>query len=129
MKRTYKANSFIIEEDDGDVFLPSDEVDDWGFYVQALKALDKKWSVGLRYEYVTGSGDSFEGEETVAREDDFDRSDRYRISPMLVYQHSEFTKMRLQYNHDDSDTDDEASTIWLGVEVILGSHPVWQVLI
>ena len=123
MKRTYDADPVFVEDGADSFALGSDEVDDWGFYVQALKALDKKWSVGLRYEYVTGSGDSFEGDEVVAREDDFDRSDRYRISPMLVYQHSEFTKMRLQYNYDDSDTDDEANTIWLGVEVILGSHP------
>ncbi|MCH2205873.1 MAG: hypothetical protein MK132_08385 [Lentisphaerales bacterium] len=125
MKRQYKANSFLIEEDDpaDNIYVPSDEVDDWGFYVQALKAIDKKWSVGLRYEYVSGSGDSFEGEEFIDREEDFERSDRVRISPLVVYQHSEFTKMRLQYNFDDSDTEGEANTLWLGVEVILGSHP------
>ena len=68
-------------------------------------------------------GDSFEGDERVSRDEDFERSDRFRISPLLVYQHSEFTKMRLQYNLDDSDAGGEANTIWLGVEVILGAHP------
>jgi hypothetical protein len=122
MKRNYQADAVSIEGDHS-FDLPSDEVDDWGFYVQGLKAINKKWSVGLRYEYATGSGDSFEEDERISRDDDFDRSDRTRISPLLVYQHSEFTKLRLQYNMDDSDAEGNASTIWLGVEVILGSHP------
>ena len=124
MKRNYQADAFF-EEHDGELeeVHDSEEIDDWGFYVQGLKAIDKKWSIGLRYEYVSGDGDSFEGEERVDRDSDFDRSDRIRISPLVVYQHSEFTKMRLQYNFDDSDAEGEANTIWFGVEVILGSHP------
>lgn len=127
MKRTYKANGINIgetEPGDMDEFSHgSANIDDWGFYVQALKSLSNKWSVGLRYEYVTGSGDSYEGEEVVDRNDDFERSDRFRISPLFVYQHSEFTKLRLQYNFDDSDTYGEANTIWIGLEFALGAHP------
>ena len=123
MKRKYETDAVTIEEDMDAFTLPSDEVDDWGFYVQAIKALDKKWGIGVRYEYVSGSGDNFEEEERVDRDTVFERSDRSRISPMLVYQHSEFTKLRLQYNMEDSDAEGDADTLWLGVEVILGSHP------
>ncbi|MCM8531405.1 MAG: TonB-dependent receptor [Lentisphaeraceae bacterium] len=125
MKRTYKADSIDVPAEGMATAFSHDsaDLDDWGFYVQGLKSLDDKWSIGLRYEYVTGSGDSYEGEEVVDRDDDFNRSDRFRVSPLLVYQHSEFTKLRLQYNFDSSDTDDDASTLWLGLEVLLGSHP------
>jgi hypothetical protein len=119
IKRNYQADSF-----QSDSFShAANDINDWGFYLQAIKALNKQWSLGIRYDYASGSGSSFEGAEVVAREDDFNRSDRYRISPLLVYQHSEFTNFKLQYNYDKSDTGGTASSLWLGVEVLLGSHP------
>lgn len=125
MKREYDANAISIPAEGAMTAFshPSSSIDDWGLYTQLIKAIDKKWSAGVRFEYVTGSGDSFEGEEIVQRNADFDRSDRIRISPLLIYQYSEFTKFRLQYNFDDSDTGDEGHTIWFGVEVLLGKHP------
>ena len=125
MKREYNANSVSIPAEGTMTAFShsSDSIEDWGLYTQLIKAIDKKWSVGVRFEYVTGSGNSFEGEEIVDRSDDFDRSDRIRISPLVTYQYSEFTKFRLQYNFDDSDTGDEGHTIWFGFEVLLGKHP------
>lgn len=124
MKREYDVTSAVIDGgDDPDFTRASDELEDWGLYTQLTKAINKKWTAGIRFEYVTGSGDSYEHDERVNRQDDFGRSDRIRISPLLIYQHSEFTKFRLQYNYDDSDTGDEGSTIWFGVEVLLGKHP------
>ena len=126
MKREYDVKSATLTNGDDpmdDFDRVSDELEDWGLYTQVTKAINKKWTAGIRFEYVTGSGDSYEHDERVSREDDFGRSDRIRISPLLIYQHSEFTKFRLQYNHDDSDTGDGGSTIWFGVEVLLGKHP------
>jgi hypothetical protein len=43
---------------------------------------------------------------------------------MLQYQVSPFTRMRLQYDYDDSDhLDDVAHSVWLGFEVMLGNQP------
>lgn len=124
MRREYDVSAGLVEDpDDGDFNRASDDLEDWGLYTQVIKAINNKWSAGLRFEYVTGSGDSYEHDERVDREDDFDRSDRFRVSPLLIYQHSEFTKFRLQYNYDDSDTSNDGSTIWFGVEVLLGKHP------
>ena len=124
MKREYDVSAGDVEDpDNGDFSRASDDLDDWGLYTQVVKALNKKWSAGLRFEYVTGSSDSYERDERVERGDDFDRSDRIRVSPLIIYQHSEFTKFRLQYNYDDSDTSNDGSTIWFGVEVLLGKHP------
>ena len=124
MKRDYDVNSgLVVDPDEGDFTRASDSLQDWGLYTQLTKAINKKWTAGIRFEYVTGSGDSYEHDERVKREDDFDRSDRIRVSPLLIYHYSEFTKFRLQYNYDDSDTSNDGSTIWFGVEVLLGKHP------
>ncbi len=123
MKRQYDVRSAEVDDGMGGFTRESDELEDWGLYTQITKAINKKWTAGIRFEYVTGSGESYEHDERPDRDDDFDRSDRVRISPLLIYQHSEFTKFRLQYNYDDSDTGDQGHTIWFGVEVLLGQHP------
>ena len=51
------------------------------------------------------------------------RADRVRVSPMLSYQTSEYSRVRLQYNWDDSDHLDEVvHSVWLGFEVLIGPH-------
>ena len=102
---------------------------DYGFSLQGLYNVDSKWGVGLRAEYASGSGDSFEGEEVVPREEDFARAERYRLSPMLVYRPSAHSRLRLQYNWDRSDygsgngSDTSAHSVWLSFELMLGKHP------
>jgi hypothetical protein len=132
MKREYEADSFVFFDDMGDVDptndididLPSDTLEDWGLYTQFLYALDERWSVGVRYEWAGGSGDSAEEGELYDRNLDADRGDRTRVSPMIVYQPSEFTRLRLQYNYDNADflEDGEAHSLWFGLEIMLGKH-------
>ena len=51
------------------------------------------------------------------------RDNRTRISPLLIRQLSEFSRLRLQYNYDKADHVGRAEhSIWLGVEVALGKH-------
>ncbi|NQZ57452.1 MAG: hypothetical protein HRT88_08285 [Lentisphaeraceae bacterium] len=124
MQRNYKADAISVEESApaaGDGFShSSDTIKDWGLYTHFTKTLSENWSAGLRYEYLSGNGDSFEGEEVVAREEDFNRADRMRISPLLIYQASESTRLRLQYNMDRSDDFKDSDTLWLGLEVKFG---------
>jgi hypothetical protein len=52
------------------------------------------------------------------------RHNRQRISPLLVWQLSEFSRLRLQYNHDIADhLDKDADSVFLGFEVLIGAHP------
>jgi hypothetical protein len=49
-----------------------------------------------------------------------------RVSPLLIYQPSEFSRIRLQYNLDRADfleDGDHAHGVWLGFEWLFGSHP------
>jgi hypothetical protein len=103
----------------------TDELDaqtlrDWGAYTQVLCGFTPGWLAGLRYEFAAGSGDSVGG-----RDRDPFRDDRQRLSPLLVWQFSEFSRLRLQYNHDWADHLDRglADSVYLGLEVLIGAHP------
>jgi len=113
--------------DDGDplnpVTLPQQTLHDYGGYVYAVYGFAVGWAFGVRGEYATGSGGSYQGGGAFDRAADPFRCDRLRVSPMLSYQTSEFSRLRLQYNYDDSDhLVDEAHSVWFGFEILLGPH-------
>jgi hypothetical protein len=131
MKRDYRADSFFgcPAADDGcsePLALPSDTLHDWGGYAQVLWGFRRNWGLGLRYEYATGSGDDFDAAEDgfVSRDDDPFRDDRHRVSPLLVFHPSEFSRLRLQYNYDRADFLDgsDAHSVWAGLEFLFGAH-------
>ena len=64
------------------------------------------------------------GDALPARQDDPLRADRLRISPLLLWHPTEFSRLRLQYNYDNTDTlvGGDAHTVWLGAEILYGEH-------
>lgn len=106
------------------VVLPGETLDDQGGYLQGLYGFAEGLAAGVRVDLATGSGDSYQGGGAFGRDADPFRTDRLRVSPLLVWQPSEFSRVRLQYDFDDSDhLDDEVHSVWLGFEVLIGSHP------
>src|SRR5438874_5982550 len=92
---------------------------DWGMYSQVLWGFKKGWVAGIRGDYYDAEDSRFT--------DDMDRQSRSRISANLTWYPTEFSKIRLQYNHDflyenfflaDRDVD----SVFLQFEFILGSH-------
>ena len=77
----------------------------------------------LRGELATGSGEG----EAVARADDPARDDRVRIAPLVMWNPTHFSRLRLEYDYDrfdhDIDGEDHAHSVWLGLEVQFGAHP------
>lgn len=121
MKRDFDAEATEIEHEDGDhLEFPATTIEDWGLYSQVLWGFSPGWEAGLRVEYATGSDDGVE-----ERDEDPARSDRIRVSPLVAYRPSEFSRVRLQYNYDDADflEDGDAHTVWAGVEFLFGMHP------
>jgi uncharacterized coiled-coil protein SlyX len=130
MKRDYRADSFFSPG----VRLPRQTLKDWGFYTQLLWGFKKDWATGIRLDYVSGSGDSVNVDfptgvvEIVPRNLDPLRNNRYRLSPLLAWHPTEFSRFRLQYNYDHFSkrvTEFEARnghSVWLGVEFMLGAH-------
>lgn len=70
-----------------------------GFYLQAVYLFgDGRWRTGLRYDRLSVFNDCFRlGSEELAL-----GRDPYRISAMAEYNPTEFSRIRLQYNHDRS---------------------------
>jgi hypothetical protein len=117
MKRDFEAGKIVDEA--GIVTVPEDTLYDWGLYTQLLYGFRYRWAGGVRYEYATGSGESVGG-----RAGDPLRDDRHRFSPLLSFQPTEFSRLRLQYNFDHAEhLDDDAHSVWLGVEILYGQHP------
>jgi hypothetical protein len=129
--RSYHADSFFGCVDGEDpctspVSAGSDTLDDWGFYSQLLWGFRRGWATGLRVEYASGSGDDFDAEmgTFVSHNDDPFRDDRLRISPLLVFHPSEFSRLRLQLNYDNARhlSKRDAYSVWAGLEFLFGAH-------
>lgn len=120
MKREYKAAAYFNDSDPLNVVdLPQETLTDWGLYTQLVYGFTPGWAAGVRYEYAAGSGESVGG-----RDNDPFRDDRSRISPLLTWMPSEFSRLRVQYNYDQADrlSGKEAHSVWLGVEFMYGAH-------
>ena len=103
-----------------DNLFPVDETfRDWGLYSQVLWGFKKGWVVGIRGDYLHMQESGFTEDET--------RQSRSRISANLTWYPTEFSKIRLQYNHDSLEENDflasrNADSVFLQFEFILGAH-------
>jgi hypothetical protein len=92
---------------------------DWGMYSQVLWGFKKGWVAGIRGDYLDMQDSQFTSDE--------DRQSRSRISANITWYPTEFSKIRLQYNHDFLEENfflpgrDEDS-LFLQFEFILGAH-------
>lgn len=92
---------------------------DWGVYSQVLWGFKKGWVAGIRGDYYDAEDSRFTG--------DVDRQSRSRISANLTWYPTEFSKIRLQYNHDFLDetfflAGRDVDSVFLQFEFILGAH-------
>src|ERR1051325_2235587 len=92
---------------------------DWGLYSQVLWGFKKGWVAGMRGDYLHMQDSRFT--------DDEDRQSRARISGDITWYPTEFSKIRVQYNHDWLEenfflSDREADSVFLQFEFILGAH-------
>jgi hypothetical protein len=116
IKRDFVADDALEDDEpiDGDILR------DWGMYSQLLWGFHHPWALGVRYEYASARGTSLPD----GRNQDPLRDDRHRLSPLIVWQPTEFTRFRLQYNYDRARflDDDEAHSVWFSMEVLYGAH-------
>jgi hypothetical protein len=92
---------------------------DWGVYSQIVWGFAKGWAAGLRGDYLHMQDSPFTMEP--------DRQSRWRISTDLTWYPSEFSKLRLQYNHDFLETSrflqaHDEDSVFLQFEFALGAH-------
>src|SRR6266567_2509331 len=102
-----------------DTFPVAETFHDWGMYSQILWGFRKGWVAGIRGDYVHMQNSRFTN--------DLDRQSRSRISANLTWYPTEFSKIRLQYNHDFLDdtfflAGRDVDSVFLQFEFILGAH-------
>src|SRR5206468_5368913 len=89
--------------------LPAETLRDWGVYSQVLWGFKPRWVAGLRGEYASGNGGAFDSADVF-------RGERTRVSPVLTFYPSEFSKIRLQYNYDHGELFGTEHSVWMQVE-------------
>lgn len=114
MYRRFEAGRGIDE-----TFPVAETFHDWGMYSQVLWGFKKGWVAGIR-------GDYFDAEDSRFT-DSLDRQSRSRVSANLTWYPTEFSKIRLQYNHDFIDdtffmAGRDVDSVFLQFEFILGAH-------
>jgi hypothetical protein len=101
------------------LFPVSETFRDWGMYSQVLWGFKKGWVAGIR-------GDYLHMQESAFTDDDM-RQSRSRVSANITWYPTEFSKIRLQYNHDFLEENAflaarDADSLFLQFEFILGAH-------
>lgn len=125
MYRDYETDRYAA---DGIVY-PHDTLEDWGLYTELVWGFRRDWSAGIRYEYGDASGHNFDEDGLrVSNDTDPYRDRRHRVSPVLVWDPSEYSRIRLQYNFDDARhlNGNTAHSVWIGLEFSLGAHPAHE---
>src|SRR5439155_23590590 len=97
-----------------DLFLPRETLRDRGAYSQVVWGFQRNWVAGLRGDYVTGDLGAFEP--------DASRQTRWRVSPNLTWFPTEYSKFRLQWNHDHLVESGSEESLWIQFEFLLGAH-------
>jgi hypothetical protein len=99
--------------DDPALTLPQETLKDWGAYSQVLWGIKPRFVAGIRAETMKGNTTAFESDI---------RNGRDRYSTNLSWFPSEFSKLRLQYNHDRRVGIGGDHSLWLQFEIIMGAH-------
>ncbi len=100
------------------VTVPRETIEDYGFYTQLIYGFHPDWRTGLRWDYVAPNRALYEGIIGL----DADRNRRWRISPNLTWQSTEFARVRLQYNYDSRERVGIDHSVWLQFDLELGAH-------
>ena len=114
MYRRFEAGRGIDQS-----FPVSEVFHDWGIYSQVLWGFKKGWVVGVRGEHLHMQESEFTNDDA--------RQTRSRISANLTWYPTEFSKLRLQYNHDFLEENGflagrDVDSVFFQFEFLLGAH-------
>ncbi len=117
----YENGSLRLEDPAGPLF-GRYRGDQDGFYVQGVYQFMPRWRVGLRYGQLFSDNDVSGLPPTTL---DRDGSSPRRISAMLDFSNSEFSRFRLQYSHEAGGLGGD-DRVFLQYIMSLGSHGAHQ---
>ena len=122
-----------------DAQTPEGTLENWGWYAQLVYRFAKRWNSGFRFGIIdTNTPVQEEGEGADAESNLFSliRAEEggeeeamlgllgrtYRISPMLTFNPSEFSRIRLQYDYLNQDFAENQHAIFLQFQYSIGAH-------
>jgi hypothetical protein len=117
--RDYEAGAASVDTGTGVLDLPAETLRDWGGYSQILWGFTRGWVVGMRGDYVHGDQNRFDP-------DPLTHGTHWRASPDLTWYPTEFSKFRLQFNHDYVQGFGSDESVWVQMEFLLGAHAAHQ---
>ncbi len=84
---------------------------EWGFYTHAIYTWNARLDTGLRLGWMEGV-------------DDFGQDERLRVSPSVSWWFDEGRRigLRAQYNYDSIASNDDEHSLWLQLNIALGSN-------
>ena len=93
---------------------------DYGAYGQLIYQFKPQWRIGYRFDWVSAGGVPTPFKNTVL---DSQGHDPTRHSVELEYNHSEFSRIRLQYSYDQSRIGGADHQFLLQYTATIGAHP------
>ncbi|MBN2781663.1 MAG: hypothetical protein JXQ66_00310 [Campylobacterales bacterium] len=116
-----KKIAFKDEDSNNPVVSPDVHKKQAGTYAQLIYAPDKNWAYGMRYDSIFKNDITANG----VMQDVSDDMDKY--SAMIEYKPSEFSRFRLQYNHNNAFTDEDGNRVDLNsiifsTNIAIGAH-------
>lgn len=121
-------DGLVVSDPDGAADSSSYDGKQKGFYAQGIYQFMPRWRLGLRYDRLSADNDVLNPVAGTSLETLADNStDPERWSVMTDFSNSEFSRLRLQYNRDDSRAGGETDDQWLLQYIYaLGAHPAHQ---
>ena len=130
--RNFKFQAeYLYRDEDGDAVTRVQDVESsgdydieqHGFYAQAVYQWRRGWRLGLRYDWVSADNDVDDLGVTTP----FDGDDRepQRFTAMIDYSHTEFSRLRLQASRDESSANGDTQVL-LQYQLSLGPHGAHQ---
>lgn len=119
---------------------PDEELEDYGFYAEAIYRFAKRWNTGVRFDLtdtntpVTEDDEGVEvigqvGLSQVIRQDEEEEESMlgllgraYRISPMLTFSPSEFSRIKLEYDYLNQNYGPDQHAVFLQFMYAIGAH-------
>ena len=125
-----------------DAQTPEETLENWGLYAQLVYRFAKRWNSGFRFGIIDTNtpvqeeAEGGEGEEEAANLFSAIRGEgeeeeegmlgllgrTYRISPMVTFNPSEFSQIRLQYDYLNQDFAENQHAIFLQFQYAIGAH-------
>jgi len=121
-----------------DAQTPEETLENWGWYAELVYRFAKRWNSGFRFGIIDTNTPvrEVEGEDvettnlfTSIRNEEGEEEEMlgllgrtYRLSPMLTFNPSEFSQIRLQYDYLNQDFAENQHAIFLQFQYAIGAH-------